>query len=59
MKDLKNMNFNELTNEAASHIMAGLIEGGGKEFKSQVFMWMEMAIRWNAEQRKIKQKKAK
>jgi hypothetical protein len=43
--------FEDLAEKASSAIMAALINGGGKEFKSSVYMWLSHAILWEQTKR--------
>ena len=47
MKPLKDMDFTELVDFAAGHILKELIKG---EFRSAVWQMMNMAIEWKLQQ---------
>lgn len=51
-KPLEDCTFEELVDIAARDIMTALIDGGGKQFKSQVFLSMELAVKWRIAQDK-------
>jgi len=48
-KTLEEMTFNELVELATHCIHSGLLEGGGKEMKRTVHMWLGQAILWSRE----------
>lgn len=56
MKKLEELSFDELTDQATFGIFNGLIEGGTKQMKSQIWLWMSTVIRWSDGQNKIKAK---
>ena len=45
--ELEDMTFEELVDEAARSIHSRLLEGGSKEMKSAIYLWMSTAIRWH------------
>ena len=47
MKKLEDMNYNELVEYVTAQLMYGLLEGGSKELKSRVHLWLQQAIKWN------------
>ncbi len=44
--------FDELVEDVTRRVHLGLIEGGGKEMKSRIYMGMEQAIKWYIESKK-------
>ena len=46
MKDIKDMTFDELVDEATRKIHSGLLAEGGKGMRSEVYTWLDRAIRW-------------
>ena len=51
-KEYKDMTFDELVSEAAMRIHLGLLSGGGKGFRSEVYQALRMAIEWREEMNK-------
>ncbi len=45
-KFFEEMTFDELRDHAAARMFDGLLTGGGKEFKAQVYLWLCNAIAW-------------
>ena len=54
MTELKDKTFEELVQYVALQLHAGLLEGGGKEFRQRVHLWLGQAIHWNEAQKKKK-----
>jgi hypothetical protein len=50
MKELEDMSFRELVDEATRETHNGLLASGGAGLRSAVFAYMETAIRWNLAQ---------
>lgn len=46
---MKKVKFEDLVDEAARQIHSRLLEGGGKEMKAAIHMWMVAAINWEKE----------
>lgn len=55
-KDTKfeDLTFDELVEEATRRIHSALLDGGGKEMKSKIFLYMSSAIQWSQAQDKKK-----
>jgi len=47
-KPIKTMTFDELVDMATRRIHSALLEGGGKEMKSEVYTMLSNAIIWSA-----------
>jgi len=56
---LEDMTFEELVSYVTYQLHAGLLEGGGKEFKQRVHLWLGQAITWAEEQKSKKPKRPK
>lgn len=56
-KELKDLTFQELVNEASVDVHGDLLIKGGEGMKSAIFRWMYTAIEWNKEQEKKKNEK--
>jgi len=50
-KTLEEMTFDELVELAAHRIHSALLEGGGKEMKRTLHLWMGQAIVWKQGQK--------
>ena len=48
-KELKDLDFAELVDEATREIHSGLLEGGGKEMRNRVWLYLNTAINWSKE----------
>lgn len=49
--------FDEMVEEATRSIHSALLEGGGKEMKSRVFLWLSTAIQWSMNNHESKNNK--
>jgi hypothetical protein len=47
MKNEKDWTYNELVEEATREIHSALLEGGGRNMRSTVHMWLNQAILWD------------
>lgn len=54
-KKLEDMTFDELVEHTTEQVHFGLLEGGGKEMKARIHLWMAHAIAWD----RMKEKKKK
>ena len=60
MKKLEDYTFEELRDEMAGRVMDGLLVSGGKGLKSELYLAMDMTLRWNgAVEEKLKLAKKK
>lgn len=48
-KKLVDMTFEELVDHVSRDLHSGLLEGGGKELKARVHLWIGQAIYWQHE----------
>ncbi len=53
MKDIKDMTFDELVDEATRKIHSGLLENGGKGMKDEVYSWLAKTADWATEKGNI------
>ncbi len=53
MKEIEDMTFNELVDEATRNIHSGLLENGGKGMKDCVYMWLANTAIWATEKGNI------
>lgn len=51
MKDLKDLTYHELVDEATADIHSNLLKTGGEGMHHAVFKWLEIAIRWDKERK--------
>lgn len=61
-KKLEDMTFEELVEHTTEQVHFGLLEGGAKEMKGRIHLWMSHAIAWDrikAEKNKPPIKKGK
>jgi hypothetical protein len=59
-KKLEDMNFSELVDHVTQQVHLGLLEGGSKEMRSRIHLWLAHAIAWDRrEQNKAKKGKEK
>lgn len=49
-KLVEDMTFDEIVELAALQIHSALLEGGGREMKKTVYLWMGQAIAWGLAQ---------
>jgi hypothetical protein len=50
-KTIVEMTFEELVEMAAHRVHSALLEGGGREMKRTLHLWMDQAIIWQQEQK--------
>jgi hypothetical protein len=59
-KKLEDMNFNELVDHVTQQVHLGLLEGGSKEMRSRIHLWLAHTIEWDRrEQNKAKKDRKK
>ncbi len=51
-KKIEDMSFEELVGYATREIHSALLEGGARNMKATIHMWMDQAIYWDGIQRK-------
>ncbi len=58
-KQLISMTFEELVDNVSRDLHSALLEGGGKEFKARVHLWLGQAIYWSKESKEAQSGKGK
>lgn len=54
MKEINDFTYIELVDYVAIQLHSALLSGGGKEFRSAIYVWLDQAIRWSIAQNEKK-----